>query len=146
MEMPLLPAASFDIDPTHTPLMVRTRPVNRTFQPLPPGAFESDSRPVLARSVQAGDLIVAAFSEHPTPYRVTRGTSWIRTPYPANPASWDPDCRCEECEDLSRLFGSAPTTERVVLTPNACEGPCDVWEADEPVLIIPAALLLLPLN
>ncbi|MFF3957382.1 hypothetical protein ACFYY1_29835 [Streptomyces sp. NPDC001890] len=136
----------FDLDPTRMPLMVLRRPDNQHFSQMPFGAFESDARPVLARNVQAGDLIVAAFTEHPTPYQLTRATAWIPDPYPAAaPAPWDPACTCEECGTVHRLLGPATAAGRVVLTRDAWGGLCDVWDADEPVLVIPTTSLLLPI-
>ncbi len=45
-----------DVDPSRTPLIVRTRPKNIHFRDLPAGADESAARVVLARDVRAGDL------------------------------------------------------------------------------------------
>ncbi|MFB8025933.1 MULTISPECIES: hypothetical protein [unclassified Streptomyces] len=134
-------AVPFDIDPVRTPLMVGRRPANHWFPPLPPGVFQSDARPVLARDVRPGDLIVAAFTEF-TASRVTRGTQWIRAPYAADPSPWDPGCACPECSNVRTFLGPVPDAGRVSMT---CEdGVCDVWDNDDAVLIIPAALLLIP--
>ncbi|MFD8671254.1 hypothetical protein ACFV1U_38600 [Streptomyces microflavus] len=147
-----MPAVPVDLDPSCSPLIVCARPTHY-FGDLPPGAFESDARPVLAQDVRAGDLILASFMNCPTPGRVTWGSTWVRHPYTADPSPWNPDCPCNLCkleqqwsDPESRVhprvrFGTVPADPRWRTGED-----CDVWWTDEPVLIIPADLLLLPVR
>ncbi|MEU6632907.1 hypothetical protein ABZ905_32175 [Streptomyces parvus] len=142
-------AVPVHLDPSRTPLIVCARPAFR-FADLPPGAFESDARPMLAKDVRAGDLILASFSYFPTPGRITRGSTWLNRPYVADPAPWNPECPCDLCKLERRWSDPEPRFDRRVrlgINPadprwHTGEG-CDVWWADEPVLVVPAALLLL---
>ncbi|MEU5181204.1 hypothetical protein AB0G49_14240 [Streptomyces longwoodensis] len=133
-------AVPFAVDPVRAPLMVLRRPVSPYFRPLPPGAYESDARPVLASEVRAGDLVVGAFTEWPTPYGRTRSVSWLRNPYVAAPAPWNAACPCWDCKTLRNLRSPAPEGGRISM---ASYGTCDVWDASDYALIIPAAALLL---
>ncbi|MEV0778902.1 hypothetical protein [Streptomyces sp. NPDC050428] len=139
------PGVLFDFDPTRTPLIVRRRPTNIYFRPLPPGAYESDGRIVLARDVRAGDLILASFTTFPTPGRMTRGTSWVTRPYAADPRPWNPACRCTPCSLDREVCAPGPRVVLSAPTDSRWGTECDVWEADELALIIPAAMLLLPI-
>ncbi|MFD0352958.1 hypothetical protein ACFVHW_04300 [Streptomyces sp. NPDC127110] len=127
-----------DFDPARHPLIVGRRPGNGYFRPLP--VWEGAARLRFARDVRSGDLIVAALSEYPTPYRTTRGTQWVKEAYAADPAGpWDPACECADCENTRRFLGPAPACGRVVLLRD--EGVCDVWNADDVVVVIPAPLV-----
>ncbi|MGW0757099.1 hypothetical protein ACWD1Y_11525 [Streptomyces sp. NPDC002814] len=140
------PGVLFDVDPSRMPLIVRRRPTNIYFRDLPPGAYESAARVVPARDVRTGDLIVASFASFPIPGRATRGTTWVSRPYVADPRPWNPNCTCTPCRVDRDVCPPGP---RVVLAaPDKTRWgvECDVWEADEPVLVIPAALLLLPVS
>ncbi|MGW0562860.1 hypothetical protein ACWDZ4_20130 [Streptomyces sp. NPDC003016] len=135
----------FDIDPVRTPLMARRRPANIYFRPLPPGAFEYAARPMLARDVRAGDLVLASFSSFPTPGRMTRGATWVMAPYVADPSPSNPACGCETCGNVRDICGPASTVGCVVMARDE-SGRCDVWDADDAVLVIPASSLLLPVS
>lgn len=138
-----MPAALFDVDPFRTPFVVTRRPTNLYFTALPAGADESAARVVLARDVRAGDLVLASFASYPIPGRVTPGTSWVTRPYAADPRPWNPDCTCTPCSVGRDVCGPVPSV--VFAVDDTRWGlECDVWEADEPVLVIPAALLSLP--
>ncbi|MET8605807.1 hypothetical protein ABZV92_19910 [Streptomyces rubiginosohelvolus] len=133
------------LDPSHCPLIVGTRSAAH-FGDLPPGAFESDARPVLASEVRAGDLILASFSHFPTPGRMTRGSTWVNRPYVADePRPWNPACPCDLCT-VERQWSEPDPRVRLATVPAdprwATGQGCDVWWADEPVLVIPAARLL----
>ncbi|WP_050512041.1 hypothetical protein [Streptomyces rimosus] len=136
----------FDIDPSRTPLIVRSRPTNHHFAALPPGAYESAARPMLARDVRAGDLVVASFASFPTPGRTTQGTTWVKSPYVADPRPENPDCRCTPCRIGREVCGPGPRVALSAPENTHWGAECDVWEADEPVFVIPAALLLLPVS
>lgn len=138
-------AVPFDIDPVRTPLMVRPRPTNRWFRPLPPGALEYAARPVLAPEVRAGDLIIASFTNWPTPYRVTRGAGWVPDPYVADPGPWDPRCACSTCSMARGLLDPAPSVGNTVVLDRST-GACDLWDAHDYALVIPATSLLLPVS
>ncbi|MFD7764126.1 hypothetical protein [Streptomyces microflavus] len=135
------------LDPSRSVLIVRTRPTGLYFGDLPAGAFESAARPVLAQDVRAGDLIVASFNSFPTPGRMTRSSMWMSQPYVAEPGPWNPACPCDLCETERQCFEPNPRVRlgAVPADPRWHTGPgCDVWWADEPLLVIPAALLLIP--
>lgn len=134
-------AVPFAIDPARRPLLVRPRPENRDFAPLPSGVSTDAAVVVLAREVRAGDLIVASFSDWATVDTETQMVTWVRIPYTADPSPWDEKCGCAKCDTTRRHFGPPPDGGRVVMTREEWGGFCDVWDADEPVLIIPAALL-----
>ncbi|MEU0857471.1 hypothetical protein ABZ352_18810 [Streptomyces griseofuscus] len=125
----------FDVDPSRTPFVVTRRPTNFHFRDLPAGAYESSARIVPARDVRAGDLIVASFAAYPNPGRATPGSTWVRLPYVADPRP--AHTTCAACADHPQVELSAP--ENTVWGVER-----DVWDAEEPVLVIPAALLLLP--
>ncbi|MFG3429682.1 hypothetical protein [Streptomyces californicus] len=133
------------LDPSRSPLIVSSRSAAH-FRDLPPGAFESDARPVFASDVRAGDLILASFSYFPTPGRPTLGSTWVNRPYVAeDPRPWNPVCPCDLCaverqwsEPVPRVrLGTVPADPRW-----ATGQGCDVWWADEYVLVIAAARLL----
>ncbi|MEU7228995.1 hypothetical protein [Streptomyces chrestomyceticus] len=136
----------FDIDPFRTPLIVRSRPSNHHFAALPAGAYESAARVVRARDVRAGDLVLASFASYPTPGRMTQGTTWVRSPYVADPRPDSPDCRCAPCRIGRDVCGPGPRVALSAPVATRWGMECDVWEADEPVFVIPAGLLLLPLS
>ncbi|MEU1221307.1 hypothetical protein [Streptomyces microflavus] len=135
----------FDVDPSRTPLIVRARPTNHYHRPLPPGAYESDARVVAARDVRAGDLIVASFASFPIPGRATPGTSWVTSPYVADPRPWNPACTCAPCSVGREVCGPVECVVLGVDHDPRWGFSCDAWEVNEPVLVIPAASLLLPI-
>ncbi|WP_275466284.1 hypothetical protein [Streptomyces noursei] len=122
----------FDVDPSRTPYVITRRPTNFHFRPLPAGAYESAARIVLARDVRAGDLVVGSFATYPNPGRATPGTSWARLPYLADPRP--ANTTCTGCANHPHVELSEP--ENTVWGVER-----DEWDADEPVLVIPAALL-----
>ncbi|RSS87007.1 hypothetical protein EF903_18010 [Streptomyces sp. WAC05292] len=132
----------FDIDPCHTPLRVTFRSDVRRPEPpaLPAGADRAAARVVFARDVRPGDLIIASFAHWGTTSAPSARSFYVREPYVADPAPWSPDCACSEC-GIAAFLLPAPAG-RIVLARNADDGLCEVWNTDEPALIIPAALLL----
>ncbi|MGC5236884.1 hypothetical protein [Streptomyces albogriseolus] len=125
-------AVPFTIDPVRRPLLVRSRPQNREFAPLPEGTSEASAVLLAARDVRAGDLVVASFCGWVTEGTMTRSTWWMNTPYRADPALWDLKCGCDECWTVRRVFGTpAHPDRRLVMTR-------DEWDG---LLVIPAALL-----
>ncbi|WP_086682925.1 hypothetical protein [Streptomyces pseudogriseolus] len=134
-------AVLFAVDPVRRPLLVRSRPVNREYVPLPEGTSEASAVLLAARDVRAGDLVVASFCGWMTEGTMTRSTWWMNTPYRADPAPWDPKCGCAECWTVRQVFGKPSTPAgRIVMTRDEWDGVCDVWDADEPLLVIPTAL------
>jgi hypothetical protein len=134
-----MPAVSFTIDPTRIPLMGRRRPTNAYFRPLPPEVDESHIRPMLAPEVRAGDLIVAAFNGRPTPYRITRGATWVMVPYTADPAPWNQSCGCTTCVIAREVCDPAAAADSIVMARE--NGECDLWDGDDYALVVPRALL-----
>ncbi|WP_404949081.1 hypothetical protein HFP70_35450 [Streptomyces sp. ARC14] len=136
---------SFDVDPSRTPFVVTSRPTNIYFTGLPAGAYESAARIVRAGDVRAGDLIVASFAAFPNPGRTTPGTTWVTRPYVADPRPANVSCTCSPCRVAREVIGPGPRV--VFAVDNTRWGvECDAWEVDEPVLVIPAASLLLPVS
>jgi hypothetical protein len=135
----------FDVDPSRTPLIVRARPTNNHFRALPPGAYESSARVVPARDVRAGDLVVASFAAWPTSGRPTRGTTWVSRPYLADPQPWNPNCRCMPCRMNRGMGWPGPFVMLARPEKSRWGRECDPWLPDEPVLVIPSELLLLPI-
>ncbi|MFE2852674.1 hypothetical protein ACFXJO_16280 [Streptomyces lavendulae] len=138
-------AVPFYIDPSHTPLIVdkRPRPQGCDYAPLPLGAYEHAARPVLAAHVGPGDLVIASFGTPLASPRSTQVTWPVNSPYVADPRPWDASCLCPDCDAVKNDDNQpVPLYGRVVLATD--DGVCDVWDADDVALVIPAALLLLP--
>lgn len=134
----------FDVDPSRTPFVVTSRPTNIYFTDLPAGAYESAARIMRAGDVRAGDLIVASFAAFPNPGRATPGTTWATRPYVADPRPANAACTCTPCSVGRNVCGPGPYV--VFAVDDTRWGvECDAWEVDEPVLVIPAASLLLPI-
>jgi hypothetical protein len=94
-------------------------------------------RVVRADEVRTGDLIISAF---PTTRRqhIGRADFFDGGPYLAAPQPLDPDaCGCQSCQDYAMELPNVPA---VVLVPAGAvwDGVCDPWDADAPVLILPA--------
>lgn len=135
----------FYIDPAHRPLIVdkRPRPQGCDYAPLPPGTYEYAARPVFAAHVAPGDLVIAFFGTTLGSPGNTQRTWPVNSPYVAAPRPWDASCNCPDCHTV-KSDDSRPVPEygRVVLATD--DGVCDVWDADDVALVIPASLLLLP--
>jgi hypothetical protein len=129
-----------DVDPARTPLRMRPRPTGAYVRRMPTGAFECAVRPVMAGEVRAGDLVVGSFSP-PTPHPAARArwSLWNVVPYAADPAGpWDPVCACDRCPLIREHFGPDPATGRLIMARH--DGKCEVWDADDIALVVPAAL------
>ncbi|MFJ4342638.1 hypothetical protein [Streptomyces sp. NPDC088915] len=135
----------FDVDPSRTPLVATQRPTNAPFKALPPGASEASARVVAAREVKAGDLVLASFDRPIGSGRITRSSAWMTDPYVAAPRPWNPWCVCTPCQlDRDLYDGEEPEPRVVFAVPEGRRTACDMWEPDEPLLVVPAALLAAP--
>ncbi|QKW10981.1 hypothetical protein HUT18_18390 [Streptomyces sp. NA04227] len=93
------------------------------------------ARPVRARDVVEGDLILASFC---IPKSGMQRADYFNDQYEAHPQPFKPECQCGVCELAER------DVPHVVLTDGYPSGPwetCDPWPADDFTLIIPAARL-----
>ncbi|MGW3932909.1 hypothetical protein ACWECC_33170 [Streptomyces microflavus] len=121
----------------------RPRPQGDDFAPLPHGMDERAARPVRAGHVASGDLVIASFGTALGSHRATQWTWPVNSVYVADPRPWDATCTCPDCDAVNSDEGRPlPRYGRVVLFTD--DGVCDVWDADDVALVIPAARLPLP--
>ncbi|MCX4451726.1 hypothetical protein [Streptomyces sp. NBC_01789] len=113
----LLPVVVTDLpdDEDHAPLLVD------------PGA----ARVVRADRVAAGDTVLAAFPEHGPRGRMVV-SDYFNDQYRARPVAYDPAC-CEFCRAAA---DRGPVVNLGDVNP---WGVCDLWGADAPILVVPAA-------